>query len=64
MKGGGTQNSFRTSSNILLKRNLEVELGVQSERIVLPLLTGSRAPQYDMSGWFGVKYNPEHKPQN
>jgi hypothetical protein len=47
-----------------LKRNLEVELGVQSERIVLPLLTGSRAPQYDMSGWFGVKYNPEHKPQN
>jgi hypothetical protein len=64
MKGGGTQNSFRTSSNILLKRNLEVELGVQSERIVLPLLTGNRAPQYDMSGWFGVKYNPEHKPQN
>ncbi|MGA3127222.1 MAG: capsule assembly Wzi family protein [Candidatus Korobacteraceae bacterium] len=64
MKGGGTQNSFRTSSNILLKRTLEVELGVQSERIVLPLLTGSRAPQYDMSGWFGVKYNPEHKSQN
>lgn len=64
LKGGGTQNSFRTTSNFLVKRDLEVELGVQSERVVLPLLTGSLAPQYDVSGWFGVKYCPEHKAQH
>jgi len=40
-----------------------VELGVQTERYVMPLLTGSRAPQYDVSGWIGVTYHPEHKIQ-
>jgi hypothetical protein len=40
-----------------------VELGVQSERYVMPLLTGSNSPKYDMSGWAGVKYTPEHKVQ-
>ncbi len=64
LRGGGTQNSFRATSNIMLKHDIEVELGVQPERIVLPLLTGSRTPQYDVSGWFGVMYRPEHKLQN
>jgi hypothetical protein len=63
IKGGGTQNSFRTTSNLQLKHNMELELGVQSERIVMPLLTGSLAPRYDTSGWAGVRYTPEHKVQ-
>ena len=63
LKGGGTQNDIRTTSNFLLKHNLEVELGVQSERIVMPLLTGSLAPKYNVSGWAGVTYWPEHKMQ-
>lgn len=63
LKGGGTQNDIRTTSNFVLKRNLEVELGVQSERIVIPLLTGSLAPKYNVSGWAGVTYWPEHKTQ-
>lgn len=61
--GGGTQNSFRTSSNLQLKHNLELELGVQTERVLVPVLTGSKSPQYNVSGWAGVKYSPEHKMQ-
>jgi len=61
LNGGETQNTFRTTSTVLLKRQLEVHLGVQSERVIAPLLTGSRAPRYDVSGWAGVKYWPEHK---
>jgi len=61
--GGGTQSDFRTTSNLQLKHNLEVELGVQSERYVMPALTGSMAPKYDVSGWAGVKFSPEHKAQ-
>jgi hypothetical protein len=61
LQGGGTQNSFRVSSNLQLKHHLELELGVQPERVVIPLLTGSRSPQYDVSGWAGVRYTPEHK---
>jgi Capsule assembly protein Wzi len=61
LKGGGTQNDIRTTSNFELKHHLEVELGVQSERIVIPLLTGSLAPKYNVSGWAGVTYWPEHK---
>jgi len=61
LPGGGTQKSFKAMSDMQWKHNLEVELGVQTERYVIPLLTGSRSPQYDMSGWVGVKFNPEHK---
>jgi hypothetical protein len=64
LPGGGTQNSFRTTSTMLLKRDLELELGVQAERVLIPLLTGSNAPQYDVSGWFGMKFSPAHKVQN
>jgi hypothetical protein len=63
LKGGGTQSTFRASSNFLVRRKLDLELGVQSERYVMPLLTGSTAPKYDMSGWVGVRYTPEHKVQ-
>jgi hypothetical protein len=41
LAGGGTQNDIRGSSNFVLKHNWEVELGVQSERVVMPLLYGS-----------------------
>jgi hypothetical protein len=61
LTGGGTQNDFQTTSSMQLKHNLEVELGVQSERYIIPLLTGNRAPQYDVSGWAGLRYSPEHK---
>jgi hypothetical protein len=63
LQGGGTQSTFRTSSNFQLRNKLDLELGVQSERYVMPLLTGSNAPKFDMSGWVGVKYTPEHKVQ-
>jgi Capsule assembly protein Wzi len=61
LQGGGTQGDIRGTSNFVLKHNLEVELGVQSERVVMPLLTGSLSPRYNMSGWAGVTYWPEHK---
>jgi hypothetical protein len=61
LKGGGTQNDLRSVANLQLKHNMEVELGVQSERVVMPLLTGSNAPKYDVSGWAGVRYYPEHR---
>jgi hypothetical protein len=61
IKGGGTQNDFRTTSNLQLKHNLNLELGVQSERYVIPLFTGSATPRYNVSGWAGVTYYPEHK---
>ncbi len=61
LKGGETQNTVRTTSSMLLKHQLELQLGVQSERVVVPLLTGSRSPRYDVSGWAGLKYCPEHK---
>ena len=61
LKGGATQNDIRGTSNFVLKRNLEVELGVQSERVVMPLLFGSVSPRYNVSGWAGVTYWPEHK---
>lgn len=63
LQGGGTQSTFRTSSNFQPRRGLDLELGVQSERVVMPLLTGTLAPKYNMSGWLGVKYSPEHKGQ-
>jgi hypothetical protein len=63
LKGGGTQNDIRTTSSFVLKHNLEVDLGAQSERVVMPLLTGSLAPKYNVSGWAGVTYWPEHKGQ-
>jgi hypothetical protein len=61
--GGGTQNTFRTTSCMELKHNLQLELGVQSERVLIPVMTGSTSPQYNVSGWAGVKYSPEHKMQ-
>jgi hypothetical protein len=61
LKGGGTQKDLRTVANLQMKHNVEVELGVQSERVVMPLLTGSNGPQYDVSGWVGLKYYPEHR---
>ena len=61
LTGGGTQNDIRTTSNLQLKHNLNLELGVQSERYVIPLLTGNRTPQYDVSGWAGLTYYPDHK---
>jgi hypothetical protein len=63
LKGGGTENTLRTVSNMQLKHNLELELGVQSERLAMPLLTGNTAPQYNISGWAGVKFYPEHRMQ-
>jgi capsule assembly protein Wzi len=63
LAGGGTQNDLRGSSNFLLKRNWEVALGVQSERVVMPLLTGSLSPKYNVSGWAGVTYWPDHRVQ-
>jgi hypothetical protein len=63
LKGGGTQNTFQTVASLQTKHNLEVQLGVQSERVRMPLLTGSGAPKYNVSGWAGVKYSPEHKVQ-
>ncbi len=59
--GGGTQNDIQTTSSLQLKHNLEMELGVQSERYVIPLMTGNRTPQYDVSGWAGLTYYPDHK---
>ncbi len=61
LRYGGTQNDFQTTSSVQLKHNLEMELGVQTERYVIPLLTGNRTPAYDVSGWAGLKYSPEHK---
>jgi len=61
LAGGGTQNDIRGTSNFLLKRNWEVVLGVQSERVAMPLLTGSLSPKYNVSGWAGVTYWPDHK---
>jgi hypothetical protein len=59
--GGMTQNDIRGTSNFVLKHNWEVALGVQSERVVLPLVTNSLSPKYNVSGWAGVTYWPEHK---
>jgi len=59
--GGGTQNGIRGTSNFVLKHNPGVEFGVESERVVMPLLTGSTSPRYNVSGWVGVTYWPEHK---
>jgi capsule assembly protein Wzi len=61
--GGGTQGDLRGTAHLLFKRNWEVELGVQHERIVIPLLTGSLAPQHNVSGWAAVTYWPDHKVQ-
>ena len=61
IKGGGTQNDVQATTGLQLKHNLEMELGVQSERYIIPLLTRTRAPQYDVSGWAGITYSPEHK---
>jgi hypothetical protein len=61
LKGGGTQNDIQTTSSLQLKHNLEMDLGFQSERYVIPLLTGNRTPQYDISGWAGLTYYPDHK---
>jgi hypothetical protein len=59
--GGGTQSDFRASSNLRVQSRMDVELGVQSERYILPVLTGSRSPRYNVSGWVGFRYYPEHK---
>jgi len=61
LKGGGTQNDFQTTSSLQLKHDLELELGAQWERYIIPMLTGSGAPRYDVSGWAGLTYSPEHK---
>lgn len=61
LQGGGTQNSFRATTQLALKHDLELELGVQPERVRMPILTGNRSPEYDVSGWAGVTYTPEHK---
>ena len=61
LKGGGTQNDFQATSALQLKHNVEMQVGVQSERYIIPLLTGTRAPQYNVSGWAGITYTPEHK---
>lgn len=61
LAGGGTQNDIRGTSNFLLKHHWEVELGAQSERVVMPLLYGSLSPKYNVSGWAGVTYWPDHK---
>jgi len=58
--GGMTQNDIRGTSNFVVKHNFEVVLGVQSERVVLPLVTGSSSPKYNVSGWAGVTYWPDH----
>jgi hypothetical protein len=60
IKGGGTQNTLRAVANMEFKHTIELELGVQPERIRMPLLTGSSAAQHNVSGWVGVKYSPEH----
>jgi len=64
IKGGGTENWLRVSANLMLKHDVALEFGVQPERVVMPLLTGSRSPQYDVSGWAGVRYTPAHKVEN
>jgi hypothetical protein len=61
--GGGTQGDIRGTANFVFKHNLELALGVQSERVDIPLLSGSLAPKYNTSGWAGVTYWPEHKTQ-
>jgi hypothetical protein len=61
LAGGATQNDIRGTSNFLLKQHWEVALGVQSERVVMPLLTNSLLPKYNVSGWAGVTYWPDHK---
>jgi len=58
--GGGTQNDVRASTNFVLRKNIEVALGVQWERVVMPLLTGTTSPQHNVSGWAGVTFWPEH----
>jgi Capsule assembly protein Wzi len=61
LRGGGTQGDIQATTNFVLKRNVELNLGVQSERVVIPLLTRTLAPRYNTSGWAGVTYWPEHK---
>jgi Capsule assembly protein Wzi len=61
LKGGGTQNTFQTNSSLQMKHNLELKLGVQAERVLIPVLTGSGASHYNLSGWAGVNYSPAHK---
>jgi hypothetical protein len=61
--GGGTQGDIRGTADFWVKRNLEVQLGVQSERVALPLLFSTAAPQYNTSAWAGLTYWPEHKVQ-
>ena len=61
--GGGTQGDIRGTAHLLIRRNWELELGVQEERVVIPLLTGSLAAQHNVSGWAGITYWPEHKAQ-
>jgi hypothetical protein len=59
--GGGTQSSVRAVANLVVKHDFEVEAGVQAERYNIPLLTGSKQPIHDPSGWAGITYRPEHK---
>jgi hypothetical protein len=61
LPGGATQGDIRGTANLLLRRNFEVALGVQSERVILPLFYGNTSPQNTVSGWFGVTYWPGHK---
>jgi hypothetical protein len=64
LAGPGTQNVLKATTVVTLKHSIELELGAQSERVIMPVLTGNRTPQYDVSGWAGVKYWPEHKAQD
>jgi len=60
IQGGGTQGDIRGTANFLFRRNIEVALGVQSERLVIPLFFGTASPQHNVSGWVGVTYWPGH----
>ncbi len=61
LKGGGTQNDLQINTGLELRHHLHLELGVQGERYILPVLTGNRLAQHDVAGWAGLTYNPEHK---
>jgi hypothetical protein len=60
LQGAGTQGDARAVANFELKKVFEVEMGVQSERLFIPVLTGAGGAQYNTSGWIGLKYQPPH----
>ena len=56
--GGGTQSDLKAVGNLHLRKQYDLELGIQSERYIFYQLTGTRAPRYDVSGWAGIRYTP------